>query len=93
VRTCEHCGRSIEHKRRDARHCDGPCRAAASRGRASERSNSVAPAPDPGVLDQSAQKRTGHASDGAEWQLATPAEEALLERITREYADLWGDAA
>lgn len=88
MRTCEHCGQSIEHKRRDARHCDGPCRAAASRAsraRAAERSNSVVPAPEPSALDEGAQKRTQEAT----WPLATPAEEALAARLRQEYPELW----
>jgi hypothetical protein len=27
--------------------------------------------------------------DAAEWQLATPAEEALAERLRQEYPELW----
>lgn len=36
VRTCANCGRSIEGHRRQAIYCDGPCRAAASRARATD---------------------------------------------------------
>lgn len=31
---CSQCGAPLTSKRRDARYCGGPCRAAASRGRA-----------------------------------------------------------
>lgn len=33
-RVCVVCGGSLKHRRRDARHCGGPCRAEASRIRA-----------------------------------------------------------
>jgi hypothetical protein len=90
VRTCEHCGRSIEHKRRDARHCDGPCRAAASRTRAAERANNAARASEPSLRDKSAQKRTQPATNAATWTIATVAEEALADRLRREYPEISG---
>jgi hypothetical protein len=85
VRTCERCGASLDGYRRQARYCGGPCRAAASRARAAKRSNSVAPAPEPSVLDQSAQKRTEEAT----WTLATAAEEALAERLRQKFPEMW----
>lgn len=39
MRTCLHCGRSIEHKRRDAKYCDRSCKAKASEQRRPPRSN------------------------------------------------------
>jgi hypothetical protein len=36
MRTCDHCGGSLAHRRKDARFCGAPCRAAASRARAAE---------------------------------------------------------
>jgi hypothetical protein len=87
MRACAHCGTSIAGYRRQARHCGGPCRAAASRAsraRTAERSNSVVPAPEPSALDKSAQKRTQEAT----WPLAAPAEEALAERLHQDYPEL-----
>jgi hypothetical protein len=33
---CAFCGGTLAHRRRDARYCGAPCRAAASRARAAE---------------------------------------------------------
>lgn len=85
MRTCAHCATSLDGYRRQARYCGGPCRAAASRARAAERSSSVVSAPEPSVLDEGAQKRTQEAT----WRLATPAEEALAERLHQDYPELW----
>jgi hypothetical protein len=84
VRTCERCGASLDGYRRQARYCGGPCRAAASRARAAEGSNGIVPSPEPSALDESAQKRTEEAT----WTLATPAEEAIAERLRQKYPDL-----
>jgi hypothetical protein len=85
MRACEHCGTSLEGRRRHARHCGGPCRAAAHRGRAAERSKGVVRARERSVLDESAQKRTQDAT----WPLATLAEEALAERLCQDYPEMW----
>lgn len=85
MRVCAHCGTSLDGHRRQARYCGGPCRAAASRTRAAERSKTVVPAPEPSVLDKSALRHTAEAT----WPLATPAEEALAERLAQEYPELW----
>jgi hypothetical protein len=85
MRYCVHCGTSIDGYRRQARYCGGPCRAAASRARAAERSNSVVPSPEPSALDEGAQKRTQEAT----WPLATLAEEALAERLCQDYPEMW----
>jgi hypothetical protein len=85
VRTCANCGTSIDGYHRQARSCGGPCRAAASRARAAERSNGIVPSPEPSALDESAQKRTEEAT----WTLATPAEEALAERLRRKFPEMW----
>ena len=36
MRVCAHCGGPLAHRREDARYCGAPCRAAASRARATE---------------------------------------------------------
>ena len=69
VRGCANCGRSIDDRRRHARYCGGPCRAAASRARAAQRVSGTAPAPEP-----TAPAEAGHdGAKGATWALATPA--------------------
>jgi hypothetical protein len=84
VRICALCGTSLDGYRAHARYCGGPCRAAASRARAAERSNSIVRAPRPSGLDESAQKPTREAT----WPLATPAEEAVAERLRQKYPEL-----
>ena len=54
MRVCAHCGTSLDGHRRQARYCGGPCRAAASRTRAAERSKTVS---GPGA-QRARQKRT-----------------------------------
>ena len=85
MRRCQNCRASLDGYRRQARYCGGPCRAAASRARAAERSNGIVPSPEPRALDESAQKRTGEAA----WTLATSAEEALAERLRQKFPELW----
>lgn len=90
MRSCEVCGASLEDRRSHARHCGGRCRAAASRARAAERSNRVAPAPEPSGLNKSAQKPTQPATNAATWTIATVAEEALADRLRRAYPEISG---
>jgi hypothetical protein len=83
------CGASLAGRRRHARYCGGPCRAAASRTRAAERREPVVPVVEPSSARESAQKRTQDATWHLEAQLATPAEEALAKRMRRDYPEIW----
>jgi hypothetical protein len=89
-RTCEQCGRCIKEKRRQARYCGGPCRAASSRAIAARRPQTAPPVIDLPAVRQTAQKRTGDVRDRPEWRLATPAEEAEAERLRRRFPELTG---
>jgi hypothetical protein len=89
VRTCQHCGASLEGRRRQAIYCGGPCRAAASRARAAERRQLAAEVAEPSSARESAQKRTRPAPAASEWLVAKPDEEALAERLRLTYPELW----
>ena len=90
MRSCANCGTSIDCYRRQARYCGGPCRAAASRARAAERNHPAAPVVAHAWTRESAQNRTQRLPDTDQWTLATPAEEALADRLRRDYPDLRG---
>jgi hypothetical protein len=49
----------------------------------------VVPVVEPSSARESAQKRTQDATWHLEAQLATPAEEALAERLHQEYPEMW----
>lgn len=59
---CEYCGEQLLDKRADARHCGGPCRAAASRARAAERAGHNEARASDRSDEESAQRRTDEAS-------------------------------
>jgi hypothetical protein len=88
MRTCEHCSTSLEGRRRHARYCGGPCRAAASRIRGTETHELVPPVPEPTTTGESARKRTCEATAPV-YEPATPTEEALAERLRLAHPDLW----
>jgi hypothetical protein len=89
VRMCAHCAVPLDGRRRQARYCGGPCRAAASRARAAESTEPVAAAVEPNSDRESAQKRTQRAAARSEWQVATRAEEILAEHLRQQYPELW----
>jgi hypothetical protein len=89
VRVCEHCGTSLEGRRQHARYCGGPCRAAASRARDDERRHPAAEVAEPSFVRASAQKRTQSAPAASGWPVATPTEEALVERLRLTYPEMW----
>ena len=93
MRACANCGTSIEGYRARAIHCGGPCRAAASRTRAAERSNSPRSVAESPAVGETAHNRTQRARDELAWQPASAAEEAEAERLRRKYPELWGVAA
>ena len=68
MRACANCGRSIDDRRRHARYCGGPCRAAASRARAAQRLSGAAPIPEPTASVESAQKRIERATGAYGWR-------------------------
>ncbi len=68
MRTCANCGTSLDGYRPQAIYCGGPCRAAASRKRAAEKSRNGYAAPEATAPDQSAQKRTQRAGESIEWE-------------------------
>jgi hypothetical protein len=88
MRACEHCGVSVEGRRRHARYCGGPCRAAASRRRAAESRPDPAPLVEQDHHSESAQKRTEESTA----QLATAEQEELIAYFRVKYPELW-DAA
>jgi hypothetical protein len=78
-RVCRVCGDSLEGRRRQARYCDGLCRAEAARIRAILEGSSRAPYPSLDQRVRAARKRTG-----ARWWFDTDAagsEDAELDRI------------
>jgi hypothetical protein len=89
MRVCADCGTSLDGYRRQAIYCGGPCRATASRARVAERREPTKVGPAAGGDHESAHTRTGLAREAADWPLATPAEEALAERLRRQYPEWW----
>ena len=92
-RACENCGASLRGYRSQARCCGGPCRAAASRSRAAERQANAERSHDAAPLEETAQNRTetaravfdDHDSTVVPLaRLATPDEEAEIERVRRK---------
>jgi len=85
MRTCEHCGTSIDGYRRQARSCGGPCRAAASRAR--KAAEPPAGVEDPG-REQTAQNRTQRATELVPWEALLPVEQDRIESLLSRHADL-----
>jgi hypothetical protein len=92
LRQCECCGQTLDYYRRQARYCGGPCRAAASRARAARRAET--PERDPWAVgrQETAPTRTHTTTAGLKWSVATGAEEALAERLKRDYPEMWAAA-
>lgn len=93
MRTCQHCGASLEGRRRHAIYCGGPCRAAASRAKAAESREPDAPVVEQRHHVECAQKRTSCATDIIQWGQLSAADQDRIERIMRDHADLAGETA
>jgi len=90
VRTCAHCGTSIDGYRSQARYCGGPCRAAASRKRATGRSSAGQLSSEHCAREETAHKRTQTVTEVVEWASLPADEQDRIERLLVRHADLLG---
>lgn len=88
MRTCAHCGMSIDGYRPQAIYCGGPCRAAASRKRATERPRDGQSVSEATAPDQTAHNRTQRATEVVEWEHLSADEQHRIERLLLRHADL-----
>lgn len=85
MRTCAHCGTSIEGYRPQARRCGPPCRAAASRARKAAEASARVERP---RRDQTPQNRTQRTTETVAWESLPPAEQHRIESLLSRHADL-----
>lgn len=84
---CANCGTSLDGYRPQARHCGGPCRAAASRARAAQTPPVVSPTVTAISGEETAQKRTQQATEPVIWDALPRAEQERIGKLLARHAD------